>query len=108
MSLYAEYLKEVYDKNVIESDDFLVIYSTKDQVLYLEDLYIKPDKRDQGLGQQVLNSIMQIAKENFCKTLLTSVTMNCKYKDENLSKYLHVGFQISNFCESIVYLKKDL
>ena len=34
--------------------------------IYLEDLFVKPDYRGKGIGKQLLNKLIQVAKENNC------------------------------------------
>ena len=45
-------------------------YSTwKGQVLYLEDLYVKEEKRNLGIGQQLFDSVIKAAKNTNCQRI---------------------------------------
>lgn len=108
MSLYAEYIKEVYGKNMIETDELFIIWTINGEILYLEDMYIKPELRNKGLGQNALAWIISVARENGCKEILISLMESCKFKNENMQIYLHVGFELHSFKDQIIYLKKKV
>ena len=40
MSSYGDYMSEVYGKNIEENDFSLVVWTMKDDMFYLEDIYI--------------------------------------------------------------------
>ena len=108
MSLYADYMSEVYGKNVIENESSIVVWTMKDDIFYLEDIYIKPDLRDQGLGKKFMELIVQIAKNNGCTKLLGSITLLNKYRDENMMKFLKYGFSLHSLSDNIIYMIKDI
>ena len=102
MSSYGDYMSEVYGKNIVENEYSLVIWTVKDDIFYLEDIYIKPKFRDQGYGKALMKEIIDIAKNNGCTKLLGSITMLCRYKDENMAKFLKYGFRIHSLGENII------
>lgn len=101
-------MKEVYNKEVIESDNFLIVYSFNEEVFYLEDFYIKSEFRDKGFGKELMETIVSMAKVKGCTKLLGSVSLLCKYKDENMAKFLKYGFSIKSLANNIIFLEKDI
>ena len=108
MSLYSEYLNEVYSKNVLEDQISMVIWSMDDGVFYIEDIYIKPEFRSNGIGREIVDSLVIIAKENGCNKLLGSISLLCAHKEENMRKFLKYGFKISSVGSNIIFLMKDI
>jgi len=108
LSIYADYMKEVYNKEVIESANFLIVYSFNEEVFYLEDFYIRSEFRDKGFGKELMETIISMAKVKGCKKLLGSVSLLCNYKDENMAKFLKFGFKIQSLGSDIIFLIKDI
>jgi GNAT superfamily N-acetyltransferase len=101
-------MKEVYSKEVIESGNFLIVYSFTDEIFYLEDFYIRSEFRDNGFGKELMETIISMAKVKGCKKLLGSVSLLCKYKDENMAKFLKFGFKLESLGSNIIFLMKDI
>lgn len=108
MSLYAEYMKEVYDKNVIENKISLIVWSKDDDIFYIEDIFIKEGYRSQGVGREMVDYLVTLAKEHGCTKLLGSISLLSKYKDENMRKFLKYGFKITSLGHNIIFLTKDI
>jgi len=108
MSSYGDYMSEVYGKNIEENDFSLVVWTMKDDMFYLEDIYIKPKFRNMGYGKELMKEISKLAKDNGCTKLLGSITMLCRYKDDNMAKFLKYGFKLHSLGENIIYLIKEL
>jgi GNAT superfamily N-acetyltransferase len=74
--------KDFYQCLVIEEDGVITgfaiyyyIYSSwSGRALYLEDLYIQPPSRNQGIGKALFNSLLKIAKEADCKKMKWQVS----------------------------------
>lgn len=108
MSMYCDYLKEVYGKNVTENHNSVIVWTMNAETLYIEDMYIKPEFRACGLGKDLMQAMIHIAKGNGCTKLLTSITMLNKYRDLNMQIFLKQGFSISSLGAGIIYLVKEI
>ena len=53
---------------------FFAYYSWSGKALYLDDLYIIPEHRKQGIGKQLLQTIFQLAKDEQCKKVRWQVS----------------------------------
>jgi GNAT superfamily N-acetyltransferase len=108
MSLYAEYIKEIHGKIVIETDNIFICYSIDKEFFYLEDIYLRPEVRNMGLAKETMEMLIEIAKENKCTKLLGSITLSSKYKDENMMKFLNYGFSLYSVGNNVIFLIKDI
>ncbi len=76
-------IKPIYDKitaSTIENDDF-----------YIGNVAVNPDMRGQGIGTEILNDSLKIAREKNCKRVLLDVV----FKNVKAKKlYLKLGFLV--------------
>lgn len=58
---------ETEDKHIIGfASHFFTYYSWSGKALYIDDLYVTPSHRKQGVGKKLLDAIVQKAKDNGC------------------------------------------
>lgn len=107
MSLYGEYIKELHNRDEIEGDGWFVTYKILDDYCYLVDMYIIPEKRNSGLGLELNSKVEDIAKENGCSKLLTTVDIKC-VKDDNLKLIKKCGYKLLKQNDSGLFFLKDL
>lgn len=108
-SLYAEYIAEREDKEIIETDKGFAVFKIFDnKECYLQDLYVIPDYRKTGLATEMTNKIVEIAKEKGCNTLIGSVCSDDKYATRNMKVFLAYGMQIYKTVGTMIFLKKDI
>lgn len=109
MSLYAEYIKEREDKEIIESDKGFATFKTFDNgECYLQDLYVIPTERKTGLATEMTDTIVKIAKERGCNTLIGSVCVEDQSATRNMKVFLAYGMQIYKNAGMMIFLKKDI
>jgi GNAT superfamily N-acetyltransferase len=109
MSLYADYLKEREDKDIIESDKGFATFKTFDNgECYLQDIYVIPSERKSGLATEMTNKIVAIAKERGCSLLVGSVCVDDKNATRNMKVFLAYGMEIYRNVGTMVFLKKDI
>jgi ribosomal protein S18 acetylase RimI-like enzyme len=108
-SLYAQYIAEREDKEIIESEKgFATFKIFNNGECYLQDLYVIPEQRKSGLATEMTDSIVAIAKERGCKTLLGSVCTDDKYATRNMKVFLAYGMQIYKIVGNMIFLNKNL
>lgn len=109
LSLYAQYIKEREDKEVIESDEGFATYKIfSNGECYLQDLYVIPEKRKSGLAIEMTNKVVEIAKEHGCHTLVGSVCSEDKSATKNMKIFLTYGMQIHKIIGNMIFLNKKI
>ena len=67
IGLFQCLVAEDADKQIIGfASYFYAYYSWSGKAIYLDDLYVQPLQRKQGVGSSLLNSIVQLAKQSNC------------------------------------------
>lgn len=110
MSLYSEYVKEREGKTVIENKDGFIKYSINktERYCYLEDLFILPESRKNGIGQKMAEFVQILAKNEGCKKIITSVVPSAKGCDYSMKVVLKNGYRLRSAHENIIFFEKDI
>lgn len=108
-SLYAQYIRERENKDIIESDKGFATFKTfHNGECYLQDLYVVPSERKTGLATEMANKIVEIAKERGCNTLIGSVSTEDQHATKNLKIFLNYGMEIYKIVGTMIFLKKNI
>lgn len=108
MSLYAEYLKEREDKHVIENDFGFATYSINKEEIYLQDIYIKPEYRLQGMGKDFLRYVENEGLSHGCKFITGSVDTKLKSCTDSAKAILSCGFKVAGLRGDLIIFYKEL
>lgn len=108
-SLYAQYIKEREEKDIIESDEGFATYKIFDNgECYLQDIYVIPAMRKSGLATEMADKVVAIAKEKGCHTLIGSVCLDTNNTTRNMKVFLAYGMQIHKVIGSLIFLTKKI
>lgn len=108
-SLYAQYIKERENKDIIESDEGFATYQIFDNgECYLQDIYVIPAKRKSGLATVMADQVVEVAKRKGCHTLVGSVCMDAKDPTRNMKVFLAYGMQVSKLMGNMIFLRKNI
>jgi GNAT superfamily N-acetyltransferase len=110
MSLYAEYIKEREGKHIIENEHGFMTYVKipSSHEVYIEDVYIVPEKRKEGLGRTFLERVEQQAKAEGYKYVTGSVKPSAKGSTASLQALLSVGFKLLSSKDDAIFFVKEL
>lgn len=95
MKLYAEYIKEREDANIEYNDYGFMSYKEDSDGIFIIDVYIVPEKRKQGMSNELLK---EVTKKTGTKKYYTSVDTRA-----NGWEISHVAITKTGFTE----LRKD-
>lgn len=108
-SLYAQYIFERENKEIVESDKGFATYKIFDNgECYLQDLYVVPEYRKSGLATEMTDEIVLRAKEKACTLLIGSVCVDDINATRNMKVFLSYGMQIYKSMGTMIFLKKDI
>lgn len=109
MSLYAEYIKERENKEIIESDKGFATYKIlKNGECYLQDIYVRPQYRNTELATEMTNQVYNIAKERGCTKLVGSVCVDANNCSLGMKFALKYGFLIYSIQGNMIFLVKNI
>lgn len=109
MSLYADYLRERTNDEILESDQGFATYRfTDDKTVYIVDIYVVPVDRDRGLASDIADSIVGIAKQRGCTRLLGSVVPSTKGSTTSLQVLLGYGMKLESSGQDFILFSKEI
>lgn len=106
--MYFDYIRERLGKESIVIDKGFAIYYDTPEGLYLEEIYVKPEARRDGVAEAILRRLEFIAKERNFKYLFGSVEINSNNPEYSLTGMLKNGFKLHGNEGSMIYLKKEI
>jgi GNAT superfamily N-acetyltransferase len=106
---YLEYITEREGLSYINCKEGLAIYKkiNKDTV-YLQDIFVNPEYRKQGVATMIADKVADIAKENGCTYMLGSVCADANGATASLKVLLAYGFELKSVSGNMVYFIKGL
>lgn len=109
MSLYASYLRERTNDEIIENDYGFASYRFLDgNKVYIIDIYISPEMRKAGAASALADSIVEMAKNRGCVELIGSVVPSAKNSADSMRVLLAYGMTPYGIEGNMVLFKKDI
>lgn len=107
--MYVDYWREKDTATVIEKDyGFAVVVPDSPEVLYLKEIYIKPEFRKSGKGRELLTEVESIAKEAGMTHVLGSVCTGISGDTDSLKAQLACGFRLLKSDNYMIFLIKEI
>jgi diamine N-acetyltransferase len=72
---------------------FFSFYSWTGKAIYLDDLYVKNSHRNYGIGKQLLEAVINLAKESHCKTVRWLVS---RWNTNAIEFYKKIGAHVDD------------
>lgn len=108
-SLYAQYIFERENMNIVENDNGFATYTfLNNGEIYLKDLFVKSMMRKTGLGVELADEVCRIGKEHGCKKLIGSVWVNANNPEESIGALLFYKMRITKAHDNMIWFEKDL
>jgi ribosomal protein S18 acetylase RimI-like enzyme len=108
MSLYAEYLKELENRDTVEHEWGFATFSTNGDFCYLDNIYVKPDHRRSRLATALANEVELIAKSRGCKILIGTIVPSLPGSTDRLVAALSFGLKLQSSRDNFIFLQKDI
>lgn len=107
--MYWDYVREREGVEVVETENgFALIKMVNQDMLYLVDIYVKPDFRRSGEGRRILQEVEGIAKELGATRIQGSVAPQANGSTESALAVIATGFKISHSDNELIYFIKEL
>jgi GNAT superfamily N-acetyltransferase len=110
MSLWADYIKELYGKEMYEdSMGFCTYYIVPGtDVCYIEDIYVVPEHRKSAFGAEMESKVEAWSRLQGCSQLMGSVATGLQTTERSISVLISRGFKLSKVTETMLYFKKNI
>ena len=107
-TLYAEYLKERQEAEILENESGFIIYKLTDGECFIIDMFIRPEIRGLGEGHSLVKNLKQIAIASGCKAITANIHLADKNANKTLLAGLHTGFKVVRADQNILLIYMDV
>jgi GNAT superfamily N-acetyltransferase len=108
--MYAQYLKERTNDEIIETTQGFVSYRFLDngKTLYIVDIYILPDYRLTKAGTAIADRVVDIARAKGCVELIGTICPGAKHSTESLKALLAYGMTLKSAANDVIIMTKEI
>lgn len=108
MNHWAAYIKEREGHEVIEDDYGFIEYKLAPPFAAIEGCYIMPERRKSGLGRELMERVVRLAREEHCTLLVCEVNLEYLNATDSLKACLGVGFKLQSAQNNRIIMMKDI
>lgn len=108
MSLYAKYINERENKEIIETEQGFATYFYIDSGVYIQDIYVSSDQRQSGVAASFADQIAKLAKSKGYSKMYGSVRIGTKGATDSLKVLLAYGFELDSAGTNGIVMVKDI
>lgn len=107
--MYKDYIEEqLPNRFVLETSKGFLTYHTNGEECRLEEIYIKPEFRKNGIASSMYKQMESIGKEHGCTYLKGSIIIGTNNAENSMSCLLKNKFELWYTEGAMIYLKKEL
>ncbi len=109
MSLYADYLHEKTNDQIIENEFGFATYRyIGNDVVYIVDIYILPEFRKSKHASTIADNIVELASKKGCTKLMGSIVPSNKNSTDSLKVLLAYGMKLESSTTDFIAFTKDI
>lgn len=107
MSLYGDYIKESFSRNIVETEYGFATYEFLDDKICTVDGFIKPEFRKLGYARKMMDEIVKIGKSKGMKYLCCPVNSLINNADISHTCHKKYGMKLYKIsADNIIYIKE--
>lgn len=95
MSLWSSYLNECGLIEIIEEDHGFIMFYAEGECLFINDMYVIPEKRQSGYGTSLVERAIAWGRDQGCTYVTTTIHSRSKCASEALKGALAIGFRVA-------------
>lgn len=107
-SLYAQYIKEREEKEIVENEFGFATYKIYGDAVYIEDIYVVPAMRKTGMAKTIVDQICFYAKEKGAKKVFGSADVTAQGATESIQFLLAFGSAVHSVSGNLIYFSKEI
>jgi GNAT superfamily N-acetyltransferase len=107
-TLYAEYLSERMDGEILESEKGFITYKVNGTECFIIDMFVSKKYRSASFGRDFINELCDIALQRGCNIITANVHLWDKGHDNTLIAAFKTGFKISNAENGVLIIYKKI
>jgi len=107
-TLYAKYIKERENFDVLETDSSFLTYKIKENSCFIGHAYVEKSARKKGGLRHIINDLSIIAKRNGCETITGAIDLRDSGASVTLLASLKIGFKVFQAESGVILIAKKI
>jgi GNAT superfamily N-acetyltransferase len=109
-SLYAQYILEREGVSCLEFADGFITYKIEGPQCFVRDFFVQRSHRSLGVGHQLIDRVIEIAKEKGCSFIACSVVPTANGSHQSMRAILHpdYSFKLWYSEKNLIFFRKEL
>lgn len=107
-SLMAKFKKEYFGVDTLEDENGFATFIIQPPSVYIEDVYVVPEKRNSHIATSYANAIARWAIEQGCTTMISTVNLNGLTPDRSMKVLLAYGLKPAGVKDNVISFIKEL
>ena len=108
MKMYADYIKERANQELIATDKGFVTYELGQDYCYIVDVYVLPEFRKSHVAIELGDKVVDLAKKNGINKIIGSVSLLANGRDTSIQGLYAWGMKISHYDKDTIYFVKEV
>ena len=108
MNLYAEYIEEREDAKLYHDEDGFFTYKLLNDAFFVKDLYVRKEKRREGIGNKYAKKIEELAKKHDCLVIFCTVCVEANNWEVSKEYIESNDYSYVNKVDTMIYFKKEI
>lgn len=108
MGMYADYLHERTEDQIIEGATGFVTYRYLGKTVYIVDLYVIPSERKKHVASALADMVVREAKEKGCNELIGTVQPSAKNSTASMRVLLGYGMSLKSSGVDFIIFSKEI
>ena len=106
--MWIDYMKERFGYESLEEEWGFALFNSAPPILFLQDLYVKPELRGSHKGTRFVDRLIQIAKERQCSVIQAQVWLNDRNHENTLKAGFKTGFKMTACGDNVIIISKSV
>lgn len=106
--MYKDYLWEREQAEIVEFDSGFMVLKVLPEMLYIQDIYVKPAHRQKGVGKMMLMHAENMAREIGKTMILGTCCPIATGATTSMKSMLASGFELKSCDANLIYLVKKI
>jgi GNAT superfamily N-acetyltransferase len=107
-TLYAKYIKEREDLEVLENESGFITYKISGKECFIANMYVEADQQRKGRGHILIMVLEKLAKNHGCEFLSANIHLKDHGASKTLIAALLVGFEVKAADLGVLVIIKDI
>lgn len=107
--MIKEYFKELKNLQIYEKENSFTLFRIQGKILYIHDMYVKPEFRRTGVAYEMADELIEVAKDCGCTHVLADVEPSNINSTASIKFILNYGgFTLKQANDNEIILIKEI